>query len=98
MCGAPGSVREQADDPASAQAPENSTALAIKGIFRHEMLETRRHLSFNLMQLMTSYLQEMQSFHRRDRSLNDFPKRIFAGDFPLSKFEQVDSANGQLFP
>ncbi len=64
MFGALGAVREQANYPASAQALENSTALAIKGAFLHEMMETRPYLSFDLMQLMTSYIQEMQARYR----------------------------------
>ncbi len=64
MFGALGAVREQADYPASAQALENSSALAIKSTFLHEMMETRPYLSFDLMQLMTSYIQEMQSRYR----------------------------------
>ncbi len=64
MFGALGAVREQANYPASAQALENSRALAIKGAFLHELMETRPYLSFDLMQLMTSYIQEMQSRYR----------------------------------
>ncbi len=64
MFGALGAVREQADYPASAQALENSSALAIKSAFLHEMMETRPYLSFDLMKLMTSYIQEMQSRYR----------------------------------
>lgn len=64
MFGALGSVREQADYPASAQALENSSALAIKSTYLHEMMETRPYLSFDLMKLMTSYIQEMQARYR----------------------------------
>ncbi len=64
MFGALGAVRDQADYPASAQALENSSALAIRADFLHKMMHTRPYLSFDLMQLMTSYIQEMQSRYR----------------------------------
>ena len=64
MFGARGAVREAATYPASAQALENSTALAISSKFLHSMLETRPYLSFDLMKLMTSYIQEMQARYR----------------------------------
>ncbi len=64
MFGALGAVREAATYPASAQALENSTALAISSKFLHSMLETRPYLSFDLMKLMTSYIQEMQARYR----------------------------------
>ncbi|HNO84819.1 MAG TPA: Crp/Fnr family transcriptional regulator, partial [Anaerolineales bacterium] len=43
---------------------ENSTALAIKSEFLHEMIQTRPQLSFDLMTLMTTYIQEMQARYR----------------------------------
>ena len=64
MFGALGAVRAEAAYPASAQALENSTALAIPSKFLHSMLETRPYLSFDLMKLMTSYIQEMQARYR----------------------------------
>jgi len=64
MFGALGAVRENATYPATAQALENSTALAIRSDFMHEMIKTRPHLSFNLMKLMTDYIQEMQERYR----------------------------------
>jgi CRP-like cAMP-binding protein len=64
MFGALGAVRAEASYPASAQALENSTALAIGSNFLHAMLETRPYLSFDLMKLMTTYIQEMQSRYR----------------------------------
>lgn len=64
MFGALGAVRAEATYPASAQTLEDSTALAIKSEFLHEMITTRPHLSFDLMNLMTSYIQEMQSRYR----------------------------------
>jgi len=64
MFGALGAVRESATYPASAQALEDSSALAIKSEFLHQMMKTRPQLAFDLMQLMTSYIQEMQSRYR----------------------------------
>jgi CRP-like cAMP-binding protein len=64
MFGALGAIREMATYPASAQALEDSTALAIRSDFFHDMLETRPYMSFDLMQLMTSYIQEMQDRYR----------------------------------
>jgi len=64
MFGALGAVRRQATYPASAQALEDSTALAMESSFLHQMMETRPYLSFDLMHLMTSYIQEMQERYR----------------------------------
>jgi CRP-like cAMP-binding protein len=64
MFGALGAVRETATYPASAQAIENSTALAVKSEYLHELMETRPYLSFDLMKLMTGYIQEMQERYR----------------------------------
>ena len=64
MFGALGAVRPDATYPATAQALEHSTALAIESSFLHKMLETRPYLNFSLMQLMTSYIQEMQERYR----------------------------------
>ena len=64
MFGALGAVRAEASYPASAQTLEDSTALAIHSKFLHSMLETRPYLSFDLMTLMTSYIQEMQARYR----------------------------------
>jgi len=64
MFGAVGAVREEALYPATAQALEHSTALAIKSSFLHEALKTRPYLNFGLMQLMTGYIQEMQERYR----------------------------------
>lgn len=64
MFGALGVVRAEAIYPASAQALEDSTALAIDSTFLHTMLEARPYLSFDLMHLMTSYIQEMQTRYR----------------------------------
>ncbi len=64
MFGALGAVRPDATYPASAQALEPSTALAIKSGFLHDALQTRPYLNLSLMQLMTSYIQEMQERYR----------------------------------
>jgi CRP-like cAMP-binding protein len=64
MFGALGAVRVQADYPASAMALENCTALAIKALFLKDLMKTRPYLSFDLMHLMTDYIQEMQSRYR----------------------------------
>lgn len=64
MFGALGAVRADANYPASAQALENSTALALGSRFLHSMMETRPYLSFGLMNLMTAYIQEMQARYR----------------------------------
>ncbi len=64
MFGALGAVRENATYPATAQALEPSTALAIESSFLHEMLQTRSYLNFSLMQLMTGYIMEMQERYR----------------------------------
>ncbi len=64
MFGALGVVRDQATYPASAQALEASTALAIESVFLRGMMQSRPYLSFDLMQLMTGYIQEMQSRYR----------------------------------
>jgi CRP-like cAMP-binding protein len=64
MFGALGAVREAATYPATAQALEPSTALAIESSFLKEMMQTRPHLNINLMQLMTGYIMEMQERYR----------------------------------
>ena len=64
MFGALGAVRENATYPATAQALEHSTALAIKSDFLQSMMQTRPYLAFDLMKLMTTYIQEMQARYR----------------------------------
>lgn len=64
MFGALGAVRKEATYPASAQALEDSSALAIESSFLHKLLDQSPHISFNMMSLMTSYIQEMQSRYR----------------------------------
>src|SRR5512139_3278897 len=60
MFGALGAVRDNATYPATAQALEPSTALAVRSSFLREMMQTRSYLNFGLMQLMTGYIMEMQ--------------------------------------
>jgi CRP/FNR family transcriptional regulator, nitrogen oxide reductase regulator len=50
--------------PATAQTLEDSTALAIPSKFMRSMMETHPYLAFDLMNLMTSYIQEMQARYR----------------------------------
>jgi len=64
MFGALGAVREDATYPATAQALQQSTALAIESSFLKEMMATRPYLNINLMQLMTGYIMEMQERYR----------------------------------
>jgi CRP-like cAMP-binding protein len=64
MFGALGAVRTEATYPATAQALEDSSALAIESGFLHKMLETSPQISFDMMTLMTSYIQEMQARYR----------------------------------
>jgi len=64
MFGALGAVRKEANYPASAMALENSAALAIQAVFLKSMMKTRTYLSFDLMHLMTNYIQEMQTRYR----------------------------------
>lgn len=64
MFGALGAVREKATYPVTAQALEDSNALAIQSIFMRELMATRPYLSIGLMSLMTSYIQEIQSRYR----------------------------------
>lgn len=64
LFGALGAVHGQATYPASAQALEDSTALSLEAEFLGDFMESRKHLAWGLMQLMTSYIQEMQSRYR----------------------------------
>ena len=64
MFGALGAVRDEAAYPATAQALEDSTALAISSLVLKDMMQSRPYLSTGLMQLMTSYIQEMQARYR----------------------------------
>jgi len=64
MFGALGAVRQNAIYPATAQALEPSSALAIKSDFLHDVMQTRPYLNISLMQLMTGYIMEMQERYR----------------------------------
>jgi CRP-like cAMP-binding protein len=65
MFGALGATRgEDAIYPAMAQTLECSTAIAIPSQFLRDMMETRSYLSFDLMNLMTTYIQELQTRYR----------------------------------
>jgi CRP-like cAMP-binding protein len=64
MFGALGAARPDAVYPASAQALESSSALAFESLFLGKLLQTRPYLSVGLMQLMTGYIQEIQSRYR----------------------------------
>jgi CRP/FNR family transcriptional regulator, nitrogen oxide reductase regulator len=64
MFGALGAVRKEATYPATAQALEDSSTLAIESGFLHKMLEASPHISLGMMTLMTSYIQEMQTRYR----------------------------------
>lgn len=64
MFGALGAVRDGAAYPATAQALEDSTSLSWKAEFFKDYMASRPHLSWGLMQLMTTYIQEMQSRYR----------------------------------
>ena len=65
MFGALGAVREDATYPATAQALEQSTALAVRSDYLRELILTRPYLSIDLMKLMTTYIQEMQERYRQ---------------------------------
>jgi CRP/FNR family transcriptional regulator, nitrogen oxide reductase regulator len=64
MFGALGAVRDEATYPATAQALEDSEALAISSLALKGMLPSRPYLSLGLMQIMTAYIQEMQARYR----------------------------------
>jgi CRP/FNR family transcriptional regulator, nitrogen oxide reductase regulator len=62
--GALGAVRDDATYPASAEATEDSAALAISSATFKQMMQTRPYLSAGILQLMASYVQEMQTRYR----------------------------------
>jgi CRP-like cAMP-binding protein len=64
LFGAIGAVQPGAVYPACAQALEDSVAIAIESAAFGRLLETRPHLSFGMMKLMTGYIQEMQERYR----------------------------------
>jgi CRP-like cAMP-binding protein len=64
LFGAIGAVSPGAAYPASAQAMDDCSAIAIRSGDFHNLLEDRPYLSFGLMRLMTGYIQEMQERYR----------------------------------
>lgn len=64
MFAALGAVRKDAAYPASAQAIQDSAALAIKSEFLGEMMQTRPYLAVGLTRLMTSLIQDIQARYR----------------------------------
>ncbi|GAB4415522.1 MAG: Crp/Fnr family transcriptional regulator [Anaerolineales bacterium] len=64
LFGAVGAIEPRATYPACAQALEDSMAIAIESRAFHDILETRPHLSFGMMRLMTGYIREIQERYR----------------------------------
>jgi len=64
MFGALGVVRTEAKYPATAQTLEHSVALAIENQLLAPMMKTRPYLSMGLMDLMATYIREMQERYR----------------------------------
>ena len=95
MFGALGAVRENASYPATAEALENSTALAIKNKFLHEMMQTRPYISFDLMKLMTGYIQEMQDRYR-ELATEKVERRIALCLLRLTSQMGTKSADGDI--
>ena len=95
MFGALGAVREGATYPASAQALEPSTALAIKSEDLREMMQTRPYLSFDLMKLMTGYIQEMQERYR-ELATEKVERRIARTLLRLTAQMGVKAADGGI--
>lgn len=95
LFGALGAVRDGVAYPATAQALEPSTALAIESTFLHEMMLTRPYLSFDLMQLMTGYIQEMQSRYR-ELATEKVERRIARAILRLTAQMGVKNADGNI--
>ena len=95
LFGALGAVRENATYPASAQALEPSTALAMKSDYLREMMQTRPYLSFDLMKLMTSYIQEMQERYR-ELATEKVERRIARTLLRLTAQMGVKAADGSI--
>lgn len=95
MFGALGVVRENATYPATAQALEHSTALAIKSDFLREMMRTRPYLSFDLMKLMTEYIQEMQERYR-ELATEKVERRIAHAMLRLASQMGTKTINGDI--
>lgn len=64
LFGALGAVRQDAAYPASAQALEDSRALAITSRTLQELMQSRPHLALGLTKTMSAYVQEMQTRYR----------------------------------
>lgn len=60
LFGALGALEEEATYSVCAQALEDSTALAIKSMDFRKFLESHPAMSFRLMNMMTSFIREMQ--------------------------------------
>jgi CRP/FNR family transcriptional regulator, nitrogen oxide reductase regulator len=95
LFGALGAVRENATYPASAQAIEQSTALAINSDYLHEMMQTRPYLSFDLMRLMTGYIQEMQERYR-ELATEKVERRIARALLRLTAQMGVKTSDGAI--
>lgn len=95
MFGALGAVRENATYPATAQAMENSTALAVKSDYLRELMQTRPYLSVDLMKLMTSYIQEMQERYR-ELATEKVERRIARVLLRLTAQMGVKTADGSI--
>ena len=95
MFGALGAVRPEAPYPASAQAMEPSTALAIKSDHFRDLMQTRPYLSFDLMKLMTGYIQEMQERYR-ELATEKVERRIARTLLRLTAQMGVKNADGGI--
>jgi len=95
MFGALGAVRENAMYPASAQALEQSTALAVKSDYLHEFMQTRPYVSFDLMKLMTGYIQEMQERYR-ELATEKVERRLARALLRLTAQMGVKTADGGI--
>ena len=95
MFGALGAVRDGVAYPATAQALEPSTALAIESVLLHEMMQARPYLSFDLMLLMTGYIQEMQSRYR-ELATEKVERRIARAILRLTAQMGVKNAQGHI--
>ena len=95
MFGALGAVRPEAFYPASAQAMEPSAALAIKSEDMRELMQTRPYLSFDLMKLMTGYIQEMQERYR-ELATEKVERRIARTLLRLTAQMGVKNADGGI--
>jgi CRP/FNR family transcriptional regulator, nitrogen oxide reductase regulator len=95
MFGALGAVNPNATYPATAQALESCTALAIESSFLRDAMQTRPYLNIGLMQLMTGYIQEMQERYR-ELATERVERRIALTVLRLASQigERVDAADG----